>query len=316
MASLFREDESIDTVGEFLKLHLNDKNYGMKKNNNDKFFLFTGLTGSGKSNTVLHFFHAWYNEVLEIGAKPEYFDKFFSARIDGFARALKEVKQLPYHMIVHDEIIQDLHSKDGGGKISKKLYQTYNVIRGKRIFTAGLIPNLCDFSKDFVKERVQHIVHCYKDEGRYYAIYFSPQDVSKLVPKMFQMQEKMKRGSGEDRPDIRLCEVEPSMKWEVKNYRGVYKKQYEALKESNMDATIDELYELVNEGKSESIDPKEYKQLKTRNRIIDLMAIGKNYREIAIDVDMTTNALRNFVSNNNLVGFYNRHKHKGVSNVQ
>jgi hypothetical protein len=300
---------------DFLKFHYEDEHYGISKTNNDKFFIFTGLTGSGKSNTVLHFFHYWYKDILKKGEDVEYFNKFFAGRIDGFASALKEAKNQKYTMIVHDEVILDLHSKDGQKSLSKKLFQTYNVIRGKNLFTIVLLPNLCDFSKDFVKERVQHWIHCYKEDGHHYAAYYSPSKVSNMVPKMFKMQEQLKRGSGEDRPDPLSMNIQPSMLFKVKRYTGIYASHYEMLKQENMDATIDDLYDLVHKGKIESVDIKKYKKLKLIKRIIDLMSVGKTHKEIAVDVEMSVNSLRTFISRENLNRLYKNsyEKNRGVS---
>jgi hypothetical protein len=272
-------ESSTKKIIPFLDFHLNNPKKGMKPKNQDRFFLFTGLTGSGKSNTVLHFFHMWYNDILKEGATEDKFKDFFAGRLKGFANCLQNAKHQKYRMIVHDEVIHDLHAKDGNTRLAKKLYQVYNIIRGKNIFTCVLIPSLCDFSKDFVTERVQHIVHCYEEKGEYFAVYYAPKNTSKLIPMMFQMKERMKRGSGEQRPDPLECEVSYNIRWRVRQYKGVYSKMYEALKSDNMNDTIDDFASEVYD--DEKKNPVRVEREKTIERMKKYIEKGMKYREIA-----------------------------------
>ena len=213
-----------------------DGKLGIRSHNQDRVVVITGNEGKGKSNLALGIFETWYKDLLKVTDYSEEYIKFFGANKVEFITALATAPR--YSMIVHDESLKDLYSRDSISDFNKSLNKAYYVVRGRNLFTVFVAPSILDLDSNFRKRRVSGVMHVYS-AGK--VAYYGRKKLNKLIPALANMQKYNARPEVKNAMDDRMKLIKPDFTDTFPLYKGVLLEKYLARKENNMEATVQEL---------------------------------------------------------------------------
>lgn len=126
----------------------------------DKFIGIFGDEGKGKSESLLlPIIDCWYNQIL---GKPVP-EGCFTVDYTDFGKVLMRTEL--YDIAALDETSDALNAKDSMRRFNKTMYQTYTIIRGKRILTIVVMPSFFDLDSGFRKRRMAGAFHVTRRVG-------------------------------------------------------------------------------------------------------------------------------------------------------
>lgn len=246
-------------IRKLLKLDLDGK-LGIRSRNQDRVVVITGNEGKGKSNLALGIFEIWYKELLEVKDYDESYIKWFGANKVEFITALANAPR--YSMIVHDESLKDLYSRDSISDFNKSLNKAYYVVRGRNLFTIFVAPSILDLDSNFRKRRVSGVMHVYS-AGK--VAYYGRRKLNKLIPALSNMQKYNARPDPKYAKDDFNKLIRPDFTDTFPLYKGVLLEKYMARKENNMEETVQELMSKFGKDEDESDSKKKKKSGPTSN---------------------------------------------------
>jgi DNA-binding CsgD family transcriptional regulator len=267
---------NLNPLKELLEFHYNM----MKTDNDDKVICVTGNTGSGKSTLIKHIFDYYYTEILKIDDKTDLL-KFFCHTDQDYAEALHLAKDKHYHMIVHDEAVNILYSKEAITKKNRSISKLFNIIRAKKFYHIFAIPKVWRLDKEIREDRLKGLINVIKSGRNRYLCYYS----AKKLPYLFKEIEIMRKTykDSEHDIDIKLCRTKPTFTCEFPNYKGWVDQNYDHKKEENMNNAIDEVYYNISEKNDKAIAVKTQTRPLTdkQETVYELLLQGKTQKEIA-----------------------------------
>jgi energy-coupling factor transporter ATP-binding protein EcfA2 len=281
---------------ELLEFHYNM----MQKDNDDKVICITGNTGSGKSTLIKHIFDYYYTQILKEEPNSELL-QFFCHTDQDYAEALYKAKEKHYHMIVHDEAVNILYSKETITKKNRSISKLFNIIRAKKYYHIFAIPKIWRLDREMREDRIKGLINVVKGNNERYLCYYS----AKKLPFLFKEIELMRKTykDSEHDIDIKLCKTKPSFTCSFPNYRGWVDEKYDEKKEENMNRAIDEVYASIsdtNDKKGIGVElgafgvsgAKGKKKLTAiQQEIYDLLQTGLSQKEIGEKLNRSSSAI-------------------------
>lgn len=259
----------------------------MKSDNDDKVICVAGNTGSGKSTLIKHIFDYYYTKILQVENTDELLKYFCHTDID-YAEALHSAKEKHYYMIVHDEAVNILYSKEAITKKNKSISKLFNIIRAKKFYHIFAIPKVWRLDKEIREDRLKGLINVVKSGRNRYLCYYS----AKKLPYLFKELEVMRKTykDSEHDIDITLCRTKPTFTCEFPNYKGWVNLNYDEKKEENMNNAIDEVYNNISErvekktGQTRPLTPRQ-------KEVYDLVMQGKTQAQIAQELGNSTSSI-------------------------
>lgn len=263
----------------------------MQKDKDDKVICITGNTGSGKSTVIKHIFDYYYTKVLKKEGNESLLKFFCHTDVD-YAEALHEAKDYPYTMIVHDEAVNILYSKETITKKNRSISKLFNVIRAKKFYHIFAIPKIWRLDREVREERLKGLINVVKTSTNRYLCYYSAKKLPYIFKEMEQMRKTYK--DSEHDIDIRMLRTKPTFTCEFSDYKGWVQENYDLKKEENMNNAIDEVFESVKE--MPNATPRKMMPLTPlQQTIADMMLEGKKQVDIAKELGIHINSLNKYV---------------------
>jgi hypothetical protein len=253
---------------EFLPKIIESTKKDMAENADDRLFIFTGMTGAGKSMLAFHFLNKYHNGNINMEAVVIGREKF--------ADAIKKVKNRYVAgernlSLWNDEADSD--NLEQNNKWNKRLFGLYMKIRYLEICHLWCWPSLKAVDRRFIEERVNGIFFCYTKEKfnpRSYA-YFTKRAILDMIDKDIRMSTHNLKAN------IRKYALYIG---KFRDYNGPMKKEYLDIKYSSGSDAVDEFAQQFGSNASvspEDAGPKRY-TVKDISKMYNLTESTRNKR--------------------------------------
>ena len=199
-----------------------------RRDHDDDTLLFcTGLTGSGKTNLMFHFYELFDQE----NASMDY----IGLKRENFADALKRAKNYKGKRFVgYDE--GNVSKRDSLTKWNKAVIDLLFAIRGLNITQWWSNPSVNMLDKSLVQEKINGLIFVATksdDKPRLY-YYFTKQQVLDMLNKYDKLTIEILKDKGKQHCSYIGC---------FKKYKGRLLEEYLKIKENRMESKIDEFHE-------------------------------------------------------------------------
>jgi len=261
----------------FMNDLMHDKDHGIKKNNQDLFFVVTGRTGIGKSYVLLDLFENWYRNVIKAEDFDESFIDYFATTNEQHQKGMAIIKENPFYFLAHDEVVRTAKRRNWNTKDNKKFSELYDVIRGLNIIHGHAIPDFTQLEYSFLKQRIDFLVYVTKEGDKRVANVYGRYRLRELY------RDIMDKNITYEQSDVK-----PNFSCEIPMYNGILLKAYEKQKKIGM-------IDIVEKYSSEGVDI--VKQKDTERKL----AIGER--------------IYNLIANEK-IGYVKAYKEVGTNNVQ
>lgn len=245
----------------FLEAALNDKDHGIKKNNQDMFFCVTGRTGIGKSYTLLDIFEHWYREILKVENFDEDFIKYFATTNDQHKQGIGLLKDSPFYMMCHDEAVLTAKRRNWNSKDNRNFTDLFEVIRGMNLAHGVCIPDFSDLEGTFLKRRMDFLILVKKEGDERYAYLYSRYRCRELHKEIL-----------ENNITPEVAKTLPNFKCRINQYDGMLLKAYQKQKKHGMSNLIDTY-------SGSDLSPIDQSRFKVGEKIYKLLQEGKGKLE-------------------------------------
>lgn len=194
----------------------------------DFVLIITGDTGTGKSMLSLHIIELWYRVILGKEITPEHIKQINT----DYKKWVVNFRDLePYDINIYDEGATALDSKDAMNRLSKDLSKLFNVFRSKRFFTVIVLPSYFNLNKYFRENRLRSLM--WVDKRGHYRF------ISKVGVKYLNAYN-------ERTPFKNMNRGRPFFTGNFKDYNGILREPYEAMKDSGVDEILAQVIESTN----------------------------------------------------------------------
>ena len=255
----------------------------MTTDKDDKVIAVVGNTGSGKSTLIKHIYDYYYTNILNIKPEEEDLLKFFCHTDQDYAEALHEAKDKKHYMIVHDEAVNILYSKETITKKNRSIAKLFNIIRAKQYYHIFAIPKIWRLDREIKEDRLKGLINVIKVGKFRYACYYNARELPYLFKELEVMRKVYK--DSEHEVDIKLCKTMPTIVCQFPDYQGWVQDMYDLKKEENMNNAIDEVYQTISDKteKAENLkNPYTQKKLTDKQqRIYDLLMTKIPKKDVA-----------------------------------
>lgn len=220
--------------------------------NRDVFGVITGSVGNGKSRGLfLNIMDFWYKQ-FHNKIPPKH---CFGVSFEDYLKALK--KATPFDFAGLDEGGDIFDKGNSSSRVLVDLYQTYGIIREKKIFTCIVIPSIFDLYTKFAINRVKFWINVVKrvDKkckkcGKKYVETKCPKCghdkyTGGFVVFDFYSKKRLKQilEYNQYRQNKTLkCGISPMFQGSTREYKGELVSHYNKLKDQKATRKIDELY--------------------------------------------------------------------------
>ena len=273
--------------------------------NDDYFGVVTGKVGFGKSRGIfLNIMDYWYKT---------FFNKIpptscFGVSFEDYLKALK--KGEPFDFAGLDEGGDIFDKGNSGQRVLIDLYQTYTIIREKKLFTCIVISSIFDLYSKFAINRVKFWINvikrvnkkckncktefvgekcpkcdCEKYTGGYIVFDFYSQERLKKILEYNQYRQTKKIN----------CGVGSMFQGSVREYKGELVDYYKKLKDDKSTSKIDELYTKYVD-KPEKVAVADIKTERNKNIINSHSKVGTP--QTSEIFGLSERQVRNIVKNN------------------
>jgi len=264
--------------------------------NRDVFGVITGSVGNGKSRGIfLNILDFWY-KTFHDKIPPK---SCFGVTFEGYIKALKNAE--PFDFAGLDEGGDIFDKGNSSSRVLVDLYQTYGIIREKKIFTCIVLPSIFDLYTKFAINRVTFWINVIKrvDKkckkcGKKYVNQKCPycgheKYTGGFIIFDFYSKKRLKQilEYNQYRQNKTLkCGVGPLFQGSTREYKGELVSHYNKLKEEKSTKKIDELFckYVEKESKSENSTKKVIPQyVKDRLNYAEKHGVTKCAKEFGID---------------------------------
>ena len=231
---------------DIIKRYQHREHEDMVEQKSDRLTVISGYEGSGKSYLEMDLFENWYKNVLKVKITAEIAKLFCHTDVD-WAKGLQYIKDKPYYRLSHDEAVNIIYAKDAITKKNKAINKAFKKIRGKRIYHSMLIPQVHRIDKELREDRVRMLLFVFKHKGKRFVAIYPKSRLDVLAAELNRMIQSTAKDV-RTRPNVLNCETMPSFVCKIPIYKGELLDKYSIGKEDNMDASIEEIADVVMPG--------------------------------------------------------------------
>lgn len=278
---------NIDIIKKFLK----KEHDNMKKESGDRVTVVSGYEGTGKSYFAMDIHDFWYTEVLE-GKYDDVMQSNFCFTDLDWAKALVASKEKKLAMITHDEAINILYRKEGATKKNKSINKGFKKFRGKKWYHLALIPQIHRLDKEMVEDRVRSLFFITTHKGVRYAAFYPKKKLDSLIAEISRMIDSTAKDV-KSRPQVFNCATDPAIICKIPMYEGKLLEHYGGDKESNMDASVDDIEETVvgKIQKQVRAVPKNF----IKDKAFKMIEKGRTQKDVAEALDIGLRTLQTWI---------------------
>jgi hypothetical protein len=222
----------LQPIYNFFNTMLNHPENGIKKNNQDCYFVISGHPGHGKSYLLLAIFTYWYKEILRVKDFGEDYICYFASTPEQHKEGLSDLTTKKWHMLCNDEAGIQGKARNHMTKENRKYVELYDVIRGLNLVHGQALPDFTKMEKTFVHQRIDFVIVTIKKGKNVYARFYSRQRVKDLY------EDCMKQGGIPPEKST----LQPNFTCLVPKYEGELLKVYEKRKQKGMASTTEKYF--------------------------------------------------------------------------
>ena len=224
--------------------------------NYDYFIVITGNEGTGKSRgLMLNMADIWYKDIIK--QEPKVLP--FCTDLKTYVMSLRKLR--PYDLIALDEAGDTLDNSQLAKKFKIRLYQSYTVIRERKILSIIVLPSIFELHTPFARRRVRLLLHadkrtdskclsCGKSFVGNACIFCGSTDFKPGFVKWVAFnQNKVKEiiEINQEQRIKRLNVVQPSFIGKVGEYKGEWVETYNKMKQQKTEDVLMKLEEDFNQ---------------------------------------------------------------------